>query len=133
MATKIKLGKYANIFHDQYTGITLRNKEVIELNALQLKSPRIQMALQGGHLVYASTQDTVKSTPSEDVVDVNKFVNAFESKVQKGKTVEKIVGDFNRDQLTLICKELNIEIEEGDKDIDLAEAIYSVFLEKNSK
>jgi hypothetical protein len=45
----LKLGKKASIFHDQTSGLLLRNGEVIEYNKTQTK--RIVSALQGGAIV----------------------------------------------------------------------------------
>ena len=127
---KVKLGKYANIFHDQYTGITINRGEVKELNIQQLKSPRIAAALQGGHLAYATEAEAAKSkaTKQEDPLDVEKLLKAFKSKVEKGKTTDKLAKEFTLDQLNALCQALKIEIEEGDTEKDLIEAIYGVLI-----
>lgn len=121
MGTKVKLGNKANGFYDQSTGISVYKGDVVELDVRQLNSPRVKRALAGGHLVYAPAEATTESK----TLDVDKLVKSFNTKVEKGMTVDKLVKAFTMEKLKAICEASEIEVEEGDTEKDLVEALLN--------
>lgn len=117
---KVKLGKNAQVFHDQLTGVTVYKGEVVDLNVRQLNSPRIKKALTGGHLVYAPAEE-VKT--DEVMVDAEKLLKNFKAKVEKGLTDERLKKAFSMEKLKAMCEFAEIEVEEGDTALDLIEAL----------
>lgn len=78
MAKYISLGPKANGFFDQTTGLTIARGEKVEVNDRQLRSRRIAMALNSGHLVMVQPDQKV-----EKVVDVNKLDKKLEAQYKR--------------------------------------------------
>ena len=91
MAKYVKLGTMAESFFDASSRLGLAGKDVKELTSKALRSNRVDAALKGGHLIYASEQEFVKGggkivspEDSEEIVFTSKF----------GDTVEELVNYY---------------------------------------
>lgn len=125
MAKYISLGPKANGFFDQTTGLTIARGEKVEVNDRQLRSRRIAMALNSGHLVMVQPDQKV-----EKVVDVNKLDKKLEAQYKKGVTLDKMVKDITMDQAKAIAELHEIEIAEGDTVKDIIAAVVEDFKEE---
>lgn len=119
MAVKIKLGSKAGVFHDPSIGLTIHPGEVVEISEAKASSPRIKIALNGGHIVVATAEVEVK----EEAIDVEAIKAKFLEMVEAKKEPKKIAKAFNINQVKALAKAYEIEPEEGDTKDDLVNAI----------
>lgn len=109
---KVTLGKKASIFHDAYLGITIRKDQVVDLKVNQMRSAKINRAINGGFLVRVAEEPVVKSP-----------IEKFNSMVEAGMSKEKIKKAFSLDQLKEIARENDIELEDNDTKDSILEAL----------
>ena len=122
----ITLGPKANGFFDQTTGITIARGEKVEINDRQLRSRRIAMALNSGHLVFAQPDQEVKK---EKETDLQKLDKKLKAQYEKGVTLDKMSKDITMDQAKALAETHEIEVAEGDTVKDIIEAIIEDFKE----
>ena len=123
----ITLGPKANGFFDQTTGITIARGEKVEINDRQLRSRRIAMALNSGHLVFAQPDQEVKK---EKETDIQKLDKKLKAQYEKGVTLDKMSKDITMDQAKALAETHEIEVAEGDTVKDIIEAIIEDFKEE---
>jgi len=123
----ITLGPKANGFFDQTTGITIARGEKVEINDRQLRSRRIAMALNSGHLVFAQPDQEVKK---EKEIDLQKLDKKLKAQYEKGVTLDKMSKDITMDQAKALAETHEIEVAEGDTVKDIIEAIIEDFKEE---
>jgi hypothetical protein len=123
----ITLGPKANGFFDQTTGITIARGEKVELNDRQLRSRRIAMALNSGHLIFAQPDQEVKK---EKETDLHKLDKKLKAQYEKGVTLDKMSKDITMDQAKALAETHEIEVAEGDTVKDIIEAIIEDFKEE---
>ena len=109
---KVTLGKKASIFHDAYLGITIRKDQVVDLKVNQMRSAKINRAINGGFLVRVTEEPVVKSP-----------IEKFNNMVEAGMSKEKIKKAFSFDQLKEIARENDIELEDNDTKDSILEAL----------
>lgn len=127
MTKFITLGPKANGFFDQTTGLTIARGEKVEVNDRQLRSRRIAMALNQGHLVYAQPDQEVKK---EKETDLQKLDKKLKAQYEKGVTMDKMSKDITMDQAKALAETHEIEVAEGDTVKDIIEAIIEDFKEE---
>ena len=127
MAKFITLGPKANGFFDQTTGITIARGEKVEINDRQLRSRRIAMALNSGHLIFAQPDQEVKK---EKETDLQKLDKKLKAQYEKGVTLDKMSKDITMDQAKALAETHEIEVAEGDTVKDIIEAIVEDFKEE---
>jgi hypothetical protein len=123
----ITLGPKANGFFDQTTGITIARGEKVEINDRQLRSRRIAMALNSGHLIFAQPDQEVKK---EKETDLQKLDKKLKAQYEKGVTMDKMSKDITIDQAKALAETHEIEVDEGDTVKDIIEAIIEDFKEE---
>lgn len=123
----ITLGPKANGFFDQTTGITIARGEKVEINDRQLRSRRIAMALNSGHLIFAQPDQEVKK---EKETDLQKLDKKLKAQYEKGVTLDKMSKDITMDQAKALAETHEIEVAEGDTVKDIIEAIVEDFKEE---
>ena len=123
----ITLGPKANGFFDQTTGITIARGEKVEINDRQLRSRRIAMALNSGHLVFAQPEQEVKK---EKETDLQKLDKKLKAQYEKGVTLDKMSKDITMDQAKALAETHEIEVAEGDTVKDIIEAVVEDFKEE---
>lgn len=123
----ITLGPKANGFFDQTTGITIARGEKVEINDRQLRSRRIAMALNSGHLIFAQPDQEVKK---EKETDLQKLDKKLKAQYEKGVTLDKMSKDITMDQAKSLAETHEIEVAEGDTVKDIIEAIIEDFKEE---
>lgn len=123
----ITLGPKANGFFDQTTGITIARGEKVEINDRQLRSRRIAMALNSGHLIFAQPDQEVKK---EKETDLQKLDKKLKAQYEKGVTLDKMSKDITMDQAKALADAHEIEIAEGDTVKDIIEAVVEDFKEE---
>ena len=124
MSKFISLGPKANGFFDQTTGLTIARGEKVEVNDRQLRSRRISMALNSGHLIIVQPDQKVEK---EKEVDIKKLDKKLKAQYEKGITVDKMAKDINMDQAKALADIHEIEVAEGDTVKDVIEAIVEDF------
>lgn len=123
----ITLGPKANGFFDQTTGITIARGEKVEINDRQLRSRRIAMALNSGHLIFAQPDQEVKK---EKETDLQKLDKKLKAQYEKGVTLDKMSKDITMDQAKALAEIHEIEVAEGDTVKDIIEAVIEDFKEE---
>lgn len=123
----ITLGPKANGFFDQTTGITIARGEKVEINDRQMRSRRIAMALNSGHLIFAQPDQEVKK---EKETDLQKLDKKLKAQYEKGVTLDKMTKDITMDQAKALAETHEIEVAEGDTVKDIIEAIVEDFKEE---
>lgn len=123
----ITLGPKANGFFDQTTGITIARGEKVEINDRQLRSRRIAMALNSGHLIFAQPDQEVKK---EKETDIQKLDKKLKAQYEKGVTLDKMSKDITMDQAKALAETHEIEVAEGDTVKDIIEAVIEDFKEE---
>jgi hypothetical protein len=127
MSKFISLGPKANGFFDQTTGLTIARGEKVEVNDRQLRSRRIAMALNQGHLIYVQPDQKVDK---EKEVDIDKLDKKLKAQYEKGVTLDKMTKDITMDQAKALADAHEIEIAEGDTVKDIIEAVVEDFKEE---
>ena len=127
MSKFITLGPKANGFFDQTTGITIARGEKVEINDRQMRSRRIAMALNSGHLVFAQPDQEVKK---EKETDLQKLDKKLKAQYEKGVTLDKMSKDITMDQAKALAETHEIEVAEGDTVKDIIEAVVEDFKEE---
>ena len=127
MTKFITLGPKANGFFDQTTGITIARGEKVEINDRQLRSRRIAMALNSGHLIFAQPDQEVKK---EKETDLQKLDKKLKAQYEKGVTLDKMSKDITMDQAKALAETHEIEVAEGDTVKDIIEAVVEDFKEE---
>ena len=130
MGKFVKLGKKASFFRDSNLDISITTGEVVELNVKQLNSSKIRRALNGGHLVYTDdprkAEDTAKKEPT-----VEELVEAFTKMVINGDSKDKIMKTFNLEELKVLSKAADIELESTDTKSTICDALIEDCKENN--
>ena len=127
MSKFISLGPKANGFFDQTTGLTIARGEKVEVNDRQLRSRRIAMALNSGHLIFVQPDQKVDK---EKETDINKLEKKLKAQYEKGVTLDKMAKDITMDQAKALAETHEIEVAEGDTVKDIIEAIIEDFKEE---
>lgn len=127
MSKFITLGPKANGFFDQTTGITIARGEKVEINDRQMRSRRIAMALNSGHLIFAQPDQEVKK---EKETDLQKLDKKLKAQYEKGVTLDKMTKDITMDQAKALADAHEIEVAEGDTVKDIIEAVVEDFKEE---
>lgn len=127
MSKFIALGPKANGFFDQTTGLTIARGEKVEVNDRQLRSRRIAMALNQGHLIYVQPDQKVDK---EKETDIHKLDKKLKAQYEKGVTLDKMIKDITMDQAKALADAHEIEIAEGDTVKDIIEAVVEDFKEE---
>ena len=130
MSKFISLGPKANGFFDQTTGITIARGEKVEVNDHQLRSRRIAMALNSGHLIFVQPDQDVEK---EKKVDIQKLDKKLKAQYEKGVTIDKMIKDITMDQAKALADIHEIEVAEDDTVKDVILAIVEDFKEENEK
>lgn len=126
MSKFIALGPKANGFFDQTTGLTIARGEKVEVNERQLRSRRIAMALNQGHLIYVQPDQKIEKDKETDIQKIDKKLKA---QYEKGVTLDKMAKDITMDQAKVLADLHEIEVAEGDTVKDIIEAIIEDFKE----
>lgn len=127
MSKFISLGPKANGFFDQTTGITIARGEKVEVDDRQLRSRRISMALNSGHLIMVQPGQEVFK---EKQTDINKLDKKLKAQYEKGVTLDKMVKDLTLDQAKAIAEIHDIEAAEDDTVKDIIAAVIEDFKEE---
>lgn len=127
MAKYISLGPKANGFFDQTTGLTIARGEKVEINDRQLRSRRISMALNSGHLIFVQPDQEVEKNSEADIRKLDKKLKA---QFDKGVTLDKMVKDVTMDQAKAIAEIHEIEVDEKDTVKDIIAAVVEDFKEE---
>jgi hypothetical protein len=127
MSKFISLGPKANGFFDQTTGLTIARGEKVEVNDRQLRSRRIAMALNQGHLIFVQPDQKVDK---EKETDIQKLEKKLKAQYEKGVTLDKMTKDITMDQAKALADAHEIEVAEGDTVKDIIEAIVEDFKEE---
>lgn len=127
MSKFIALGPKANGFFDQTTGLTIAHGEKVEVDDRQLRSRRIAMALNSGHLVFVQPDQKVEKTSEEDIQKLDKKLKA---QFEKGVTLDKMVKDITMEQAKAIAEVHEIEVDEKDTVKDIIAAVVEDFKEE---
>lgn len=127
MSKFISLGPKANGFFDQTTGLTIARGEKVEVNDRQLRSRRIAMALNQGHLIYVQPDQKVEKEKETDIQKIDKKLKA---QYEKGVTLDKMIKDISMDQAKALADIHEIEVAEGDTVKDIIEAVVEDFKEE---
>lgn len=127
MSKFISLGPKANGFFDQTTGLTIARGEKVEVNDRQLRSRRIAMALNSGHLIFVQPDQKVDKEKENDIQKLEKKLKA---QYEKGVTLDKMTKDITMDQAKALADAHEIEIVEGDTVKDIIEAVVEDFKEE---
>lgn len=122
MAKFVKLGPKASCFRDTQFDITLAPGEVIELNVMELNSPHIKRALNGGHLVYTDDPKAAKVETKTELT-AEELYEAFKDMVTKGKEPNKIIKAFDLKAFKEMAKLNDIEVEDSDTKQTIYEAL----------
>lgn len=126
MATQqqVTVGDKAHIFFDQATGITVCKGEVVTLRDNQLKSKRVQQALNSGHLIKVMGKAKQVDKYSEE--DIEKLKAKMKAQFEKGMEIEKMAQSYTLEEAKLLAKANDVTI---DKD-DTVETILKAILEE---
>ena len=127
MSKFISLGPKANGFFDQTTGITIARGEKVEVDDRQLRSRRISMALNSGHLIMVQPDQEISK---EKQADINKLDKKLKAQYEKGVTLDKMVKDLTLDQAKAIAEIHDIEAAEDDTVKDIIAAVIEDFKEE---
>ena len=127
MSKFISLGSKANGFFDQTTGLTIARGEKVEVSDRQLRSRRIAMALNSGHLVFVQPNQKVEK---DKVTDIEKLNKKLEAQYNKGVTIDKMVKDITLDQAKALANMHEIEVAEGDTVKDIITTVVEDFKEE---
>ncbi len=127
MSKFISLGPKANGFFDQTTGLTIARGEKVEVNDRQLRSRRIAMALNQGHLIFVQPDQKVEK---EKEMDIQKIDKKLKAQYEKGVTLDKMIKDISMDQAKALADIHEIDIAEGDTVKDIIEAVVEDFKEE---
>ena len=128
MAKKyLALGPKANGFFDQTTGLTIAHGEKVEVDDRQLRSRRISMALNSGHLVFVQPDQKVEKNSEEDLQKLDKKLKA---QFEKGVTLDKMIKDITMEQAKAIADIHEIEVDEKDTVKDIIAAVVEDFKEE---
>jgi len=92
----LKLGEKASVFHDPTSNTTVKNKEIIEVDAEQLQSKRLIKAIKSGHLDYCEEKDYKKYLKSLDVDAED--VQDSDSMDYSEKSKKEIKADLNTNE-----------------------------------
>ncbi len=120
----IALGPKANGFFDQTTGITIAHGEKVEITDRQMRSRRISMALNSGHLIMVQPDQKVEKLTE---ADVKKLDNKLKAQFEKGVTIDKMIKDITVDQAKALAKVHDIDVEETDTVKDIISVIIKDF------
>ena len=129
MATtyKVKLGPVANSYFDLDTGIFVIPGKEVELRSNQYHNPRIQQAIFNKALVLVPSGETKKE--AKDVPDkyseedVEKALEKAKKQYDKGVNIDKIASKFDHDLILKMAENQGLELEEGDTDVTILQAI----------
>ena len=91
---KVMLGPNALSFTDQSTGISIARGEVVELSAVQLRTPRIRKALNQGHLQYSIGEE-----PKYSDDDIKRFVERLRKQHGKGMEPSKVAKSYSLEEM----------------------------------
>lgn len=128
MAKKyLALGPKANGFFDQTTGLTIAHGEKVEVDDRQLRSRRISMALNSGHLVFVQPDQKVEKNSEDDIKKLDKKLKA---QFEKGVTLDKMIKDITMEQAKAIAEIHEIEVDEKDTVKDIIAAVVEDFKEE---
>ena len=128
MAKKyLALGPKANGFFDQTTGLTIAHGEKVEVDDRQLRSRRISMALNSGHLVFVQPDQKVEKNSEDDLKKLDKKLKA---QFEKGVTLDKMIKDITMEQAKAIADLHEIEVDEKDTVKDIIAAVVEDFKEE---
>lgn len=119
--TKLTVGDKAQVFHDQSTGITICKGEVVTLRDNQLKTRRVQQALNSGHLVIV--RDKQDSGKKYTKADINKLQEKLKAQYEKGMEIEKMAGSYTLEEAKLLAEHNGVTIEESDTIESILKAI----------
>ena len=126
MSKFIALGPKANGFFFFFSGLTIARGEKVEVNERQLRSRRIAMALNQGHLIYVQPDQKIEKDKETDIQKIDKKLKA---QYEKGVTLDKMAKDITMDQAKVLADLHEIEVAEGDTVKDIIEAIIEDFKE----
>jgi predicted RNase H-like nuclease (RuvC/YqgF family) len=121
MAYFVKLGQHASFFHDQATGITIHPNQIKELTASQYNSKRIRMGLNGGHLIIVEKAEPAKENKPK--LSENDLVKKVEEFSKNGLDAKKIAKEFNTDEVGVLAKHYEVEVEPDDTKAEIIQVI----------
>lgn len=125
---KVKLGKNASVFHDPYSGITVKPGKVVEITAIQARTSRIKAALNGGCLVITTEDTAAKSViPKNPVSTPEELKKSFDSMVEAEATSEDLLKAFSKKEFKDIAEQYEIEVEKEDTKETILSAILEAF------
>lgn len=127
---KFKLSDKSSMFYDASTGVKILPGQEVEIPNYAMASAKIKNAIGGGHIkeVKASEPEVtvaIEKTPEE-------LLENFKNLVSKGGDLETLVKKFKVETLKVIAEFLEIELEETDTKLTIAQTIIEV-LEEESK
>lgn len=123
----IALGEKANGFFDQTTGITIARGEKLEVDERQLRSRRISMALNSGHLIIVQPDQEVSKVTESDIQKLEKKLKA---QFTKGVTVDKMIKDITLEQAKALADEHDLEVTEEDTVKSIITAVIEDYKEE---
>lgn len=123
----IALGPKANGFFDQTTGISVIRGKKVPVTENQLRSRRISMALNSGHLIYVQPdQEVEKFTEAE----LSKLDSKVEAQYKKGVTLDKIAKDISMEKAKALAEKHDISVDDEDTVKDIIAAVIEDYKEK---
>lgn len=128
---KVKLGPHANSFSDQSMGIFIGKGDIKELTLAQANSPRIQRAINSGHLAMVVGED--KNYPKYSAKDIEKLTKKLEAQFKAGKEVTKVAKNYSQEEIQLVAKSLGFEVDPEDTNETLIQAIFDEFKGDNNE
>lgn len=131
---KVRLGKNASVFHDPYSGVTVKPGKVVEISSLQARTRKIRDAINGGCLVVATSEEApkkqvVNKTPDATPEELRK---SFDSMVEADTNTEDLLNVFNKKELAAIAGTYEIEVEKEDTKNSILSALLEAYDEANA-
>lgn len=118
----LTVGSSAQSFHDPSTGITIVRGEKKELTPQQYNSTRVRLALASGHLTLVVAPE---NTQEDEAQAIDKAVKKAKKLAKDGVTFDKMATKFDHDIIVKMAEKEGVNIEEGDTDATILEAIVS--------
>lgn len=123
----VTVGGSAYSFYDASTGIYVTRGEKKLLSARQLKAPKVRKALVSGHLEFVAEDH---ESPDASHLDVDKLVESFKAKFEKGMDIDKLAKAYNKEQAIAIASNFEIEADDNDTVKTLLSAVIEELTEK---
>lgn len=126
MAQYVKLGSKASFFRAAAIDLSVAPGEVVALNAKQMNNGLVKRAINGGHLVITTKED---QKPESTKLTPEQLKESFVEMVSADEDARKIAKNFSMEELKTIAAAYEIDVEAGDKKVDVVTAILNEITE----